>query len=58
MKYAQHQSQQLDARQLILDADFDTLALSESTVAEMARHWTDQVSSWLTVTSNRERSQP
>ncbi len=45
MPYAQHQAEQLDARQLILDADFETLAVSDSTMLELARQWTAQVAS-------------
>lgn len=36
-----------DARQLILDADFDPLMIPESTVIELARHWTAQIGEWL-----------
>jgi len=39
--------QQHDARELILDADFDPLMIPESTVLELARHWTAQIGAWL-----------
>ena len=50
-----HPSQHIDARQLILDADFDNLAVSEPTMLEVARQWTVQVSTWL---SGHEQSRP
>jgi hypothetical protein len=46
--YLAHQTmQQLDARQLMLDADLDALSVSDSTLVEMARQWAIQVGTWL-----------
>ena len=47
MKSTYQPRQQLDARELILDADFEALSISESTMLEIARQWAAQVSSWL-----------
>ncbi len=47
MKSTYQPSRQLDARDLILDADFESLSVSESTMLELARQWTEQVSLWL-----------
>ena len=54
MKPAFRHEKQLDARQLILDADFDVLSsLPEATVVELARQWTAQVGSWLGISADR-----
>lgn len=44
---AHRRHQRHDARKLILDADFDPLMIPESTVVELARHWTTQIGAWL-----------
>lgn len=46
--------QPVDARQLILDADFDLLMVPESTVERIARQWAAHVGTWLGMNESRQ----